>query len=84
VFSVLYVLLATALFGLGRAGVAAGITPRIFDRLAPVGAGLLVVAAAAGPAIAAGEAMPVFALGGIGFLTWLGFLVTTGRRLVRG
>ena len=83
VFAVLYLSLALALLGLGRAGVAAGTTPAIFERLAPVGAALLVVAAVTGPWTAAGEAMAFFALGGLGFLTWLAFLVTTGLRLVR-
>ena len=73
---------ASPSFGLARAGVAAGITPRVFERLAPVGSGLLAVACAAGPAIAAGDAMAFFGLGGIGFLIWLAFLVTTGLRLV--
>jgi hypothetical protein len=83
VFSVLYVSIAVALLGLARAGVAAGITPRVFDRIAPVGAALLGIGAIAGPAIAAGDAMPAFGLAGIGFLTWLAFLVTTGIRLIR-
>jgi hypothetical protein len=82
VFTVLYLSLAITLLGLSKAGVAAGTTPRVFDRLGPVGAGLLVVAALAGPFIAAGEAMPLFGIGGIGFLIWLAFLVTTGRRLL--
>jgi hypothetical protein len=83
VFSVLSLFLAVALVGLARAGVAAGITPRAFDVLAPVGAALLAIGAAAGPAIAAGDAMPLFVLAGLGFLTWLAFLVATGLRLVR-
>jgi hypothetical protein len=83
VFTVLLLSVGVALLGLGRAGVAAGITPRAFDRLAPAGCALLALAAAAGPFIAAGDAMPVFGLGAAGFLIWLAFLVTTGRRLVR-
>ncbi len=83
VFTVLLLSVGVALLGLGRAGVAAGITPPAFDRLAPAGCALLALASAAGPFIAAGEAMPVFGLGAIGFLIWLAFLVTTGRRLVR-
>ena len=83
VFTVLLLSVGVALLGLARAGVAAGITPRAFDRLAPVGCALLALAAAAGPFIAAGDAMPVFGLGAAGFLIWLAFLVTTGRRLVR-
>jgi hypothetical protein len=83
-FTVLYVLLAVTMLGLARAGVAAGLTPRVFERLAPAGATLLAAGAIAGPAIAAGDAMPVFALAGLGFLVWLAFLTTTGLRLVRG
>jgi hypothetical protein len=83
VFTVLDLSIAAALLGLSRAGVAAGITPRAFHRLAPVGAGLLVIGTLAGPAIAAGDAMPLFGLAGLGFLVWLAFLVTTGLRLVR-
>ena len=81
-FSVLFLSIAVALVGLSRAGVAAGITPPVFERVAPIAAAMLAVATVAGPAIAAGDAMPVFGLGAIGFLTWLAFLVTTGRRLM--
>ena len=83
VFTVLLFSVAVALLGLSRAGVAAGITPRAFERLAPVGSGLLAIASAAGPFIAAGDAMPVFGVGVVGFLIWLAFLSTTGLRLVR-
>jgi hypothetical protein len=83
VFTVLYLFLGLALLGLARAGVAAGITPPGFDRLAPAGSVLLAIAAVAGPSIAAGDAMAFFGLGGIGFLIWLAFLVSTGRRLVQ-
>jgi hypothetical protein len=82
-FTVLFVSLAIALVGLSRAGVAAGLTPRVFEVLAPAGAALLAIAAVAGPAIAAGDAMPLFGLGLLGFATWLGFLAATGLRLVR-
>ena len=83
VFTVLDLSIAAALLGLSRAGIAAGITPRAFGRLAPIGAALLVVGALAGPAIAAGDAMPLFGLAGLGFLVWLAFVITTGMRLVR-
>lgn len=83
VFTVSYLLLAIALVGLSRAGVAAGLTPRAFAVVAPIGAGLLAIGAVAGPYIANGEAMPAFGGAGIGFLTWLAFLVATGMRLVR-
>ena len=83
IFTVLDLFIATALLGLSRAGIAAGITPRAFARLAPVGSALLLVGTLAGPSIAAGDAMPLFGLAGAGFLIWLAFLVTTGSRLVR-
>ena len=83
VFTVLDASIAIALIGLAKAGVAGAITPHVFERLAPVGAGLLLVASAAGPAIAAGDALPLFGMGGLGFVVWLGFLAATGLRLVR-
>lgn len=84
VFTVLMLFVGVALLGLGRAGVAAGITPRAFEWLAPLGTALLAIAAAAGPGIAAGELGGLFAVGLVGFAIWLAFLLTTGRRLVRG
>lgn len=83
VFTVLWLSIGVGLLGLARAGVAAGITPAAFDRLAPVGFALLALGTAAGPATAAGDAMPFVGLGLIGFLIWLAFLATTGLRLVR-
>jgi|GEM_PF-2903655 len=83
VFTLLFPMIAVALVGLSRAGVAAGITPRAFQRIAPLGASLLAVGALAGPFIAAGDAMALFAVGAIGFLMWLAFLITTGLRLTR-
>ncbi|MCU1359243.1 MAG: hypothetical protein JWN99_532 [Ilumatobacteraceae bacterium] len=82
-FTVLYLSIGIALLGLSRAGVAAGITPRAFERVAPVGSLFLLIAATAGPFLAAGQAMPLFAVGGVGFVIWLAFLATTGLRLVR-
>ena len=83
VFTVLDLSIATALVGLSRAGVAAGITPKAYRRLAPIGAALLVVGTLAGPAIAIGDAMPLFGVAGLGFLVWLSFLFTTGVRMIR-
>jgi hypothetical protein len=80
---VLLLMISVALLGLSRAGVAAGITPPVFDRLAPAGSALLAVGALAGPAIAGGDAMPLFGISVVGFVVWLAFLVTTGLRLVR-
>jgi hypothetical protein len=84
VFAVNFLAVAIALVGLAKGGVGAGITPSVFDRLAPAGAGLLAAAAVAAPAIAAGDGAVLFGLGLLGFLVWLAFLVTTGSRLVRG
>jgi hypothetical protein len=83
IFTVLLLMISVALIGLSRAGVAAGITPRAFERIAPVGSALLFIGAVGGPAVAAGDMMALFAAGGIGFLIWLAFLATTGTRLVR-
>ena len=83
IFTVLDFSIAVALLGLSRAAVADGMTPRVFTRIAPVGAALLLVGTLAGPAIAVGNAMALFALTGLGFLLWLAFLVVTGLRLVR-
>jgi hypothetical protein len=83
VFSVLDFSIAAALLGLSRAGIADGMTPRVFTRLAPIGAAMLLVGTLAGPAIAAGHAIVLFAVTGLGFLVWLAFLLATGVRLVR-
>jgi hypothetical protein len=83
VFTVLDLSIAAALLGLSRAGIAAGITPRVYGRLAPVGAAMLVVGTLAGPSIAIGDAMPLFGVAGVGFLVWLSFLLATGIKLVR-
>jgi hypothetical protein len=83
VFTVLMLFIAIALVGLSRAGVAAGITPRVFDRIAPIGGALLLVGTLAGPAIAGGDAMALFAISVIGFVVWLAFLASTGIRLMR-
>jgi hypothetical protein len=48
-----------------------------------VGSALLLVGTLAGPYIAAGDAMPLFGLAGLGFCVWLAFLFATGLRLVR-
>jgi hypothetical protein len=58
-------------------------TPKPFAWLAPIGAFMLVVGTIAGPAIAAGHMMALFGVAGLGFLTWLAFLITAGARLVR-
>jgi hypothetical protein len=83
VFALLDLSIAVALLGLSRAGIAAGITPKVYRRLAPVGAAMLVVGTLAGPSIAIGDAMPLFGVAGVGFVVWLTFLFTTGVRMIR-
>ena len=83
VFTVLDFSIAIALLGLSRAGVAAGMTPRVFARLAPLGTLLLLVGTLTGPATAAGDTMAFFAITVAGFVIWLSFLIATGVRLVR-
>lgn len=83
VFTVNLMFIGIALLGLSRATIAAGLTPRAFRYLAPIGAALLAAGTLAGPYIAAGDAMPVFGVSVLGFVVWLAFLVTTGTRLVR-
>jgi hypothetical protein len=83
IFSVLDLFIALALVGLSRATVAAAMTPKAFTWLAPAGAAGLVIGVIAGPAIAGGDAMALFAVAGLGFLVWLAFLIVTGLRLIR-
>ena len=83
IFSILDLSIAIALMGLSKAAVAAGMAPKAFTKLGPVGAALLILGTVAGPAIAAGDATALFAVTGLGFLIWLAFLVVTGIRLVR-
>jgi hypothetical protein len=83
IFTVLDLSIALALLGLSRAAVSARMTPKAFSWLGPIGALMLVVGTIAGPAIAAGRAMALFGVTGLGFLVWLAFLVVTGFRLVR-
>lgn len=83
IFTVLDLSIALALLGLSRATVAAAMTPKAFTWLGPVGAALLIIGVIAGPAIAGGDAVTLFAVAGLGFLIWLAFLIVTGIRLVR-
>ncbi|QZY28750.1 hypothetical protein [Nocardioides coralli] len=80
-FSFSHPALGLALAALGLAGVAAGITPRAFAVLAPLGGALLVLAGAAAYWVVGGSPLLVAALAG--FLLWVAFLVATGLRLVR-
>ena len=80
-FALNMAMLAATLFGFSVAGVASGASPSWFRIAGPAGALLLLIAAANGVAIAAGGA--VVALGLLGFLTWLLFVVTTALRMIR-
>lgn len=82
-FTVNLMFIGVAVVGLSRAGIAAGITPRPFRVLAPVGAGLLALGTMAGPYVAAGDGPPIFGISVLGFVVWLAFLATTGVRLLR-
>ena len=82
-FTVNLLFIGIALVGLSRAGIADGITPTVFRRLAPAAAAVLALGTFAGPYVAAGDAMPIFGVSVLGFLVWLAFLATTGLRLVR-
>ena len=83
VFTVLDFSIAVALLGLSRAGIAAGFTPRVFGRLAPVGTALLLVGTLTGPATAAGDTIAFFGITVVGFLIWLAFMIATGLRMMR-
>ena len=83
IFSVLDLSIALALLGLSRAAVAAGLTPKAFNWLAPVGASLLLIGTIGGPLVAEGRVTALFGAAGVGFVIWLAFLVVTGVRLVR-
>lgn len=80
-FAMNFPVLALALAALGAAGVAAGITPRVFGWMAPAGGALLVIGGAGAYAILGGS--PLLFVGLAGFLVWLAFLVATGLVLLR-
>lgn len=74
--------LATAYLAFALGAVAVGLVPRFFGVLAPVGSGLLLVGSLLTPQAAEGEMYPM-AFGGLGFLTWLVFVVVASYRLSR-
>lgn len=82
VFAMVLIAVAIALLGLGKASVAAELLPRWFDVVAPLAAVLMLAGGAMAVPITEGSA--VLAVGGIGFLGWMAFLLVAGLRLVRG
>jgi len=82
-FQVLDTAIAIATLGVAIAAVSAGIAPRAFRWLGPVGAGLLLIGTLAGPQLAAGDAQPLMGLAGLGFLVWLALVGVTSGRLLR-
>lgn len=83
VFAVLGLALAVALTGLALTGVEAGLTPRVFRWLAPLGAVLLCVEAATSVVSADGRFLAGMFISLVGFLVWLGFLIATSLTMVR-
>jgi len=73
--------LGVGLTGLSLAAVAAGLMPRWFRIVGPLG-GLLLVAGAV-PVKANAEGSPATMIGGIGFIVWLVFLAWFGVRMWR-
>jgi hypothetical protein len=83
IFAVLDLSIAVALLGLGLAAVSAGLAPRVFSWLAPLGAALLAIGAAGAPVLADGSDMVFMAVALVGFVIWLAFVAVTGARLLR-
>jgi hypothetical protein len=81
VFGVLLASIAVALAGLSASAVAAGLLRRWWLPLGAAGALVLLVASAATPSIVDGGFM--MAVGGIGFLVWVLFVVWTSVALLR-
>ena len=83
IFAINSLALAVAVLGLSTSGVRAGAAPAAFAKVGPVGAALLVVGAIGAPLIARGEGQPLFALIGIGYLSWLILVASMSVRLTR-
>jgi hypothetical protein len=81
-FSLNSAVLGAAFLGLGLAAVGAGLTPRVFRFLAPVGAACLWIGAAGSFSMVDGS--PVLAFHGAGFGLWVLFLLATAARSLRG
>jgi hypothetical protein len=81
VFGLLLVSIGVTLGGLCVAAAGAGVVHTAWRIVGPVGGVLLAVAAACTPAIVDGS--NVLALGLVGFITWLLFVATGSRSLLR-
>ncbi|MDW3219010.1 MAG: hypothetical protein R8F63_10405 [Acidimicrobiales bacterium] len=74
--------LAAAYLAFALGAVAIGLVPRFFGVVAPIGAALLMISAVLTPQAVEGEMYPM-AFGGLGFLTWVVFVITVSYRLSR-
>jgi hypothetical protein len=82
IFSVLTLPIGVALLGLSQACARSGLAHPKFKVVGVVGACLLAFNTAAAPLIAA-TTSPLMAVGLVGFLCWVVFVVVTGYKLVR-
>lgn len=83
IFAINSLALAVAVLGLSTAAVRAGAAPGSFATTGPIGAALLVVGAVGAPMIARGAGQPLYALMGLGYLSWLVLVTSMSVRLTR-
>jgi hypothetical protein len=74
--------LAVAFAAFAIPAAAIGLVPRFFKVLAPIGAALLLASAVLALPMAEASEVPI-ALGGLGFVSWLAFVLAAGLGLVR-
>lgn len=80
-FALAGVALGIALVGFSLAASSAGLAPRWFRTVGPIGAAIIIAASV--PVQAAAEGSPATMVGVAGFLIWLLFLVVCGTRMWR-
>ena len=83
VFTVNLAALAVATLGLSAAALRGNLLPRAFRIIGPLAAGLLTLGALFGSQIAAGNAKPIFALSGLGYIGWLSVVAVISVQLLR-
>ena len=83
VFTVNLAALGVATLGLSVAALRSGLLPRPYRIIGPLAAGLLTLGAIFGSQIAAGNAKPMFALSGLGYLGWLSVVAVISVQLLR-
>jgi hypothetical protein len=83
IFSVLTLPIGVALLGLSQATVPSGLTHPSFKVVGVLGACMLAFNTAVAPLIAA-TTSPLMAVGLVGFVCWVAFVVVTSYKLVRG